>query len=166
MKQSEKIDKINKLADAITPLPDHWIGNHPNGDNGEGHCKSCCETHVKTLNDGFYPPTIGEKSNELTPLKDIDKQAVEDYPPFIDGGWGSEHDNSPKCSTCYKPLTGTLTDSGASEEISHFLYVEEDSILIDTPTKAWEISLIINEYSEKNKSNVDKIIKKITFTDD
>ena len=83
--------------------------------------------------------------------------------PFVDGGWGSEYDSIPTCSTCHVPLTGSPTDAAISEEISHHLNVECESILVTTPQKAWELDILFSNASEKNKEDLEKILAKVTF---
>ncbi len=43
--------------------------------------------------------------------------AEEKYGLCVDGGWGTEHDSTPRCKTCDVRLIGTLTDYGVDSEL-------------------------------------------------
>jgi len=80
----------------IVPEKDeHWISGW---DEGESYCLDCAE----------------EKVDELRTLKPKEEYSV-------DGGWGTEGDNTPFCETCHHRLDNSLLQHGCESEVDHFL---------------------------------------------
>jgi len=122
---------LSALAETVTPHADHWIGNHPDGEQSVEFCPTCVKQAVANLKEG-------NNTDGLTSLTDEEKSEVESSPPHIDGGWRSEYDTIPRCDTCSVLLTGSLTSTAVDEEISHYESIEGD-IEISRNEQAYEL---------------------------
>jgi hypothetical protein len=161
MNKQQKLDKLSTMANNIIEHSDHWIGNHPDHDNGGHYCRGCCEKHINSLINGFHIPE--DKDSTPVPLSNDEKIEVLNDKPFIDGGWSSEYDCVPTCNTCHTPLTGSLTETAITEEISHFLEIAGNRILVDTNLTAWNLDKVISSASNSQSDDINKIINKISF---
>lgn len=106
---------LTALAAPVTKnvQPDHWIGGHPDGETGEEYCPTCCKKAVDNLNSG--KTTDGSDS-----LSEDELVLIQEEPAFVDGGWTSEYDKIPRCTTCNVHLSGSLTSTCVDEELAHY----------------------------------------------
>ncbi|MBD80291.1 MAG: hypothetical protein CL840_15355 [Crocinitomicaceae bacterium] len=116
--------------------PDHWVGSHPDGDTGDEYCPTCCQKAVDNIN-------AGKTADGTESLSNDQLEAIQEEPVFVDGGWTSEYDKIPRCTTCDVFLTGSLTDTAIDGELSHYEQhgsgPESGKIEISSPEKAYEL---------------------------
>lgn len=131
------VDELLKLAPlvrahaepfAATVKDCYWI-NTPNGDLGLEYCYDC-----------------GSKMIENLRSEDVDN--AQDY--ILDGGWCISHDHTVACNECGVRLNGSLTDYGASEELTHYVC---EGIHSFSPEIAYDISELIDHYDWQNENS-------------
>lgn len=93
---TERLDAIFS-ARTVEAKDAYWIDG---ADSGEDYCYDCAKKEVEKL-------------------RQKDPENSEEY--CIAGGYRTEHDGTPFCTTCSCRLDGNLTDYGASSEVDHFL---------------------------------------------
>ncbi len=156
------IQSLNKTTESIQPQPDCWIGNYPNDTHYGDFCRSCCQKHVDTLLSGFHPAT--EDDVKSTPLDKSELQAIQDNPPFVDGGWGSENDRLPICITCGCWITSVLTDSTVISELEHYIQ-NANSLDLSQPNQAYGLLIVLDGvYSEESIALQNTLLEKLKFS--
>jgi hypothetical protein len=155
------IKQLQNTSSSIQPKPVHWIGDYPDGDNALSYCHDCCYKNINLLLNGFQPIQDGE--SEPTPLSNKEKDLVNLYPPFIDGGFSNENDFPPICQSCYTIINSIMTDFCIEEELTHYLSYFKD-ININDPKEAYLLLNTIESASTKeHKEMVNSLIKNINF---
>ncbi len=95
-------------AGAPEPLACHWFGADFH-DASLDYCRDCAEKIVDA--------EFAKDPERFEELYGEWETAEERYDAAIDGGWSTEHDSPPYCEDCGARLEGTLSDSGADDEI-------------------------------------------------
>ena len=151
---------LRNITQHIQPKPDCWISFYPNDNHCGYYCRDCCQKHVDTLISGFHP---AEEEQESIPLTDEEKKMIEEQPPIVDGGWGSESDRNPICDTCGEWTTSIMTDHTIIDELDYIID-NLDKIDLNNPTEAYNLLLCLEGvYSEDSKALETTLMEKLLF---
>lgn len=96
---------LRPAAAKMKTKAEHWVHG---GDEGASYCYECCVKEVAAYR-------AKDPSGEY----------------LVDGGYGSEGENTPSCETCGCRLENSLTAYGAEMEFDHFLEYGRDPNSVD-----------------------------------